>query len=91
MKYRSLFSLTDQRCRISAELDRLEKNRERRLQREQHKKLQDGAGSARSPEATEKPVTGTTRKCANCGQVGHIKTNKKYGTTFPLSTPVPYI
>ncbi|CAI4218618.1 unnamed protein product [Parascedosporium putredinis] len=63
--------------KISAELDRLEKNRDRRLQREQNKKLQDGAGSARSPDAMEKPITGTTRKCANCGQVGHIKTNKK--------------
>ncbi|KAF4124885.1 transcription initiation factor TFIID subunit 1 [Geosmithia morbida] len=25
----------------------------------------------------DKIATGTTRKCANCGQVGHIKTNKK--------------
>lgn len=31
-----------------------------------------------SPEPTAEKVTGTTRKCANCGQVGHIKTNKKY-------------
>ncbi len=31
-----------------------------------------------SPEPTTEKVTGTTRKCANCGQVGHIKTNKKY-------------
>lgn len=23
-------------------------------------------------------ASGTTRKCANCGQAGHIKTNKKY-------------
>ncbi|PKS12838.1 hypothetical protein jhhlp_001050 [Lomentospora prolificans] len=73
--------------KITAELDRLEKNRERRLQREQNKKLQDGAGSARSPDATEKPITGTTRKCANCGQVGHIKTNKKYEIPFHLLTP----
>lgn len=27
---------------------------------------------------------GTTRKCANCGQVGHIKTNKKYVSFFDL-------
>lgn len=25
---------------------------------------------------------GTARKCANCGQVGHIKTNRKSVTTF---------
>lgn len=25
---------------------------------------------------------GTTRKCANCGQVGHIKTNKKYVSPY---------
>ncbi|CAI4218619.1 unnamed protein product [Parascedosporium putredinis] len=75
--------------KISAELDRLEKNRDRRLQREQNKKLQDGAGSARSPDAMEKPITGTTRKCANCGQVGHIKTNKKYGVFLYSSTPIP--
>ncbi|SPO02221.1 related to transcription initiation factor IID 250K chain splice form 2 [Cephalotrichum gorgonifer] len=64
--------------KIQTELGRLEKNRERRLQREQNKKLQDGA-SAMSPDAApqDKPITGTTRKCANCGQVGHIKTNKK--------------
>lgn len=32
---------------------------------------------------------GTTRKCANCGQVGHIKTNKKYVSSLffpPLSS-----
>ena len=41
-----------------------------------------------SPDAAESPTTGpgvgtgkvagTQRKCANCGQVGHIKTNKKW-------------
>lgn len=37
-----------------------------------------GGGDAGSPEPSTEKVTGTTRKCANCGQVGHIKTNKKY-------------
>ncbi|KAH0370953.1 hypothetical protein KCU65_g2222, partial [Aureobasidium melanogenum] len=32
-----------------------------------------GKGKGRSKKNTE----GTARKCANCGQVGHIKTNKK--------------
>lgn len=35
----------------------------------------------------EKLASGTTRKCANCGQVGHIKTNKKYATLPSLSSP----
>lgn len=39
-----------------------------------------GFGDVGSPEPSienMKAATGTTRKCANCGQVGHIKTNKK--------------
>lgn len=39
------------------------------------------AESAMSPaEGSAEPSVekgGTTRRCANCGQVGHIKTNKK--------------
>jgi transcription initiation factor TFIID subunit 1 len=74
--------LISNRARI--EQERLEKNKERRKKREKQKKLQqkmrDGgaAGDEGSPEPTTEKVTGTTRKCANCGQVGHIKTNKKY-------------
>lgn len=70
--------------RARIEQERLEKNKERRKKREKQKKLQqkmrDGgaAGDEGSPEPTTEKVTGTTRKCANCGQVGHIKTNKKY-------------
>jgi len=41
-----------------------------------------GARDDGSPEPTTEKVTGTTRKCANCGQVGHIKTNKKYVCPF---------
>lgn len=70
--------------RARIEQERLEKNKERRKKREKQKKLQqkmrDGgtAGDDGSPEPSTEKVTGTTRKCANCGQVGHIKTNKKY-------------
>jgi transcription initiation factor TFIID subunit 1 len=70
--------------RASKEQERLEKNKERRKKREKQKKLQQkireggGAGDEGSPEPSTEKVTGTTRKCANCGQVGHIKTNKKY-------------
>ncbi|KAK4167270.1 putative transcription initiation factor [Cladorrhinum sp. PSN259] len=65
------------------EQERLEKNKERRKKRERQKKLQqkskDGVtgGDEGSPEPSSDKVIGTTRKCANCGQVGHIKTNKK--------------
>lgn len=73
--------------RIKKEEDRLKKNKERRQQREKQR------GGGRAPTATtlgsgdaamspdvEPSIErgGTTRKCANCGQVGHIKTNKKY-------------
>jgi transcription initiation factor TFIID subunit 1 len=70
--------------RARIEQERLEKNKERRKKREKQKKLQqkmrDGgaAGDEGSPEPSTEKITGTTRKCANCGQVGHIKTNKKY-------------
>jgi transcription initiation factor TFIID subunit 1, fungi type len=69
------------------EEERLNKNKERRHKREKQKKLvqktQGGSGAAAgsgdegSPERTTEKVGGTTRKCANCGQIGHIKTNKK--------------
>ncbi|RSL52454.1 hypothetical protein CEP54_010927 [Fusarium duplospermum] len=66
--------------RIKKELERLEKNKARRQAREQQKELHQkaSAGDAASPSVNgDKIPTGTTRKCANCGQVGHIKTNKK--------------
>ncbi|KAK4144377.1 TAF1-like protein [Dichotomopilus funicola] len=75
------------------EQERLEKNKERRKKREKQKKLQlkmrDGAtaNDEGSPEPTTEKVTGTTRKCANCGQVGHIKTNKKYVCPICGHTP----
>jgi hypothetical protein len=42
-----------------------------------------GKGKGRSKKNTE----GTARKCANCGQVGHIKTNKKSASDFFCSNP----
>jgi transcription initiation factor TFIID subunit 1 len=77
----------EQAAMVKKELARLERNKERRHAREKAKgkQLQRAStiepGDAGSPSATpapsiEKP-TGTTRKCANCGQTGHIKTNKK--------------
>lgn len=78
---------------IEDELLRLQKNRERRYQREKAKGgIPAADGSPGSPGAGSpapgvgggkagKPAS-TPRKCANCGQVGHIKTNKKYGDKF---------
>ncbi len=62
---------------------RLERNKDRRIARDKQKGIwHDGA--AESPASPGSPSTvapakstGTSRKCANCGQVGHIKTNKK--------------
>lgn len=75
--------------RIKKELERLEKNKARRQAREQQKELHQkaSAGDAGSPGADKIP-TGTTRKCANCGQVGHIKTNKKYGNSYLFTSYV---
>lgn len=71
---------TDTFLRIENELSRLNRNKERRFAREKQKGVvrtsggdspaEGGSGSGKS--------AGTQRKCANCGQVGHIKTNKKY-------------
>ncbi|CAG1993027.1 unnamed protein product [Fusarium graminearum] len=75
--------------RIKKELERLEKNKARRQAREQQKELHQKAstGDAGSPSVNgDKVPTGTTRKCANCGQVGHIKTNKKYDSPFFTSS-----
>lgn len=57
---------------IENELSRLNRNKERRFAREKQKGISRAGDSA----ADGKPA-GTQRKCANCGQVGHIKTNKK--------------
>ena len=79
------------------------RNKDRRSDREKAKGLiaespiESGmAGSPGSPTAsTPAPKKGTSRKCANCGQTGHIKTNKKcvnfhlhYSSYLvPLSSP----
>ena len=60
---------------------RLERNKERRYAREKAKGLGDGdaGGVGGSSTGVGKPA-GTQRRCANCGQIGHIKTNKKYAS-----------
>lgn len=70
---------------LQKEHARLSRNKERRLAREKQKNkkgaqpLMDAAASPSStPAPSVEKAAGTTRKCANCGQAGHIKTNKKY-------------
>ncbi|KAK4659014.1 hypothetical protein QC762_106590 [Podospora pseudocomata] len=68
--------------KAAIELERLQKNKIRTAKRTKQKDLQQrmkegGADGPDSPGPGGEKVPGTTRKCANCGQVGHIKTNKK--------------
>ena len=68
---------------VRKELARLERNKERRHVREKQKgiyKAPEGSAADGTPAPgtpAESTPKGTTRKCANCGQMGHIKTNKK--------------
>jgi len=71
----------------------LEKNKERRLAREKGKGVHfDGAADdtefPSSPATAATKAAGTQRKCANCGQIGHIKTNKKCDPSF-MSFVIP--
>ncbi|KAL4810896.1 hypothetical protein BDV18DRAFT_3227 [Aspergillus unguis] len=62
---------------LEQELSRLNRNKERRFAREKQKGvLRTGDSPADGGPGSSKSA-GTQRKCANCGQVGHIKTNKK--------------
>ncbi|OJJ45376.1 hypothetical protein ASPZODRAFT_134022 [Penicilliopsis zonata CBS 506.65] len=65
---------------LEAELSRLNRNKERRFAREKQKGVTKAPGAespAEGGSGTPGKSGGTQRKCANCGQVGHIKTNKK--------------
>jgi transcription initiation factor TFIID subunit 1, fungi type len=70
------------RKQLEKELLRLNRNKERRFMRMKAKGIEvpdtnpATPGTPSGANISGKPV-GTTRKCANCGQVGHIKTNKK--------------
>ncbi|KAK8074752.1 hypothetical protein PG997_009415 [Apiospora hydei] len=69
---------------VEKELSRLLKNQDRRQVREKQGKGKKKKNAVADPDAAspdpsgsaDKTAGGTTRKCANCGQVGHIKTNK---------------
>ncbi|CRK11332.1 hypothetical protein BN1723_017223, partial [Verticillium longisporum] len=75
---------------INKELERLNRNKARRKARESQKGIHHpksgNGGDGGSPEP-DKVATGTSRKCNNCGQVGHIKTNKNSFAPLPSFTP----
>lgn len=52
----------------------MKKNQERRLHRKNAKLVKEGG----TPMQVNRPVKAdTTRRCGHCGQVGHMKTNRK--------------
>lgn len=89
-------------CRLEQERDRLARNAERHAARARAKGLPTAAASpeAASPadpgstpdgaavkgKGKKKQTGQTQRRCANCGQVGHIKTNKRLVDDFICST-----
>lgn len=88
--------------RVQDEMDRLKRNMDRRKARERAKGIVESPSEANSPGAdagdgpsaaptgkkgrAKKNTEGTARKCANCGQVGHIRTNKKSATALLTCT-----
>ncbi|KAI1082044.1 hypothetical protein F5B20DRAFT_45896 [Whalleya microplaca] len=78
---------------VDRELSRLLKNQDRRQIREKQgkgkKKSTANLDASPDPSSADKASAGTTRKCANCGQVGHIKTNKRYWHHCSLNVTHP--
>ncbi|KAL0578462.1 hypothetical protein V5O48_003511 [Marasmius crinis-equi] len=62
------------RKRLEEELARMKKNQERRLHRKNAKIVKEGG----TPLQLNRPLKpDTTRRCGHCGQMGHMKTNRK--------------
>ncbi|KAI0053454.1 hypothetical protein FA95DRAFT_745691 [Auriscalpium vulgare] len=60
--------------RLEEEIARMKKNQERRLHRKNAKIAKEGG----TPMTLNRPVKpDTTRRCGHCGQMGHMKTNRK--------------
>jgi transcription initiation factor TFIID subunit 1 len=71
------------RQKLEMELARLKRNVERREGREKAKGIHHTQLSTPGTPAAGTGKGGATpRKCANCGEVGHIKTNKKFVLSF---------
>ncbi|KAH9964216.1 TAF1 transcription initiation factor TFIID subunit TAF1 [Russula dissimulans] len=79
--------------RLEEEIARMKKNQERRLHRKNAKIAKEG-GTLMTLNRPIKPDT--TRRCGHCGQMGHMKTNRKCprwaefnSGTQPPATPTP--
>ncbi|KAF9527736.1 hypothetical protein CPB83DRAFT_855540 [Crepidotus variabilis] len=63
--------------RLEEEIARMKKNQERRLHRKNAKIVKEGG----TPMTLNRPVkpdtTSSQRRCGHCGQMGHMKTNRK--------------
>ncbi|KZT30726.1 TAF1 transcription initiation factor TFIID subunit TAF1 [Neolentinus lepideus HHB14362 ss-1] len=76
--------------RLEEEILRMKKNQERRLHRKNAKIAKEGG----TPLLLNRPVKpDTTRRCGHCGQMGHMKTNRKcprwaeFNSGAPPATP----
>jgi len=78
--------------RLEEAIARMKKNQERRLHRKNAKIVKEGG----TPMQLDRPMKpDTTRRCGHCGQMGHMKTNRKCprwaefnsGTVPPPLTP----
>ncbi|KXN88735.1 hypothetical protein AN958_06602 [Leucoagaricus sp. SymC.cos] len=60
--------------RLEEAIARMKKNQERRLHRKNAKIVKEGG----TPMQLDRPMKpDTTRRCGHCGQMGHMKTNRK--------------
>ncbi|KAJ7675383.1 TAF1 transcription initiation factor TFIID subunit TAF1 [Mycena rosella] len=72
--------------RLEEEIARMKKNQERRLHRKNAKIVQAGG----TPMQLNRPIKpDTTRRCGHCGQLGHMKTNRKCPKWAEFNTPGP--
>ncbi|CAK5280614.1 unnamed protein product [Mycena citricolor] len=72
--------------RLEEEIARMKKNQERRLHRKNAKIVQAGG----TPMQLNRPLKpDTTRRCGHCGQLGHMKTNRKCPRWAEFNTAGP--
>ncbi|KZV94138.1 hypothetical protein EXIGLDRAFT_767429 [Exidia glandulosa HHB12029] len=72
--------------RLAEELARMKKNQERRLHRKNAKIAMEGG----TPLTLKRPMKpDTTRRCGHCGQMGHMKTNRKCPRWAEFNQPQP--
>ncbi|KAI0915196.1 hypothetical protein AcV5_005472 [Taiwanofungus camphoratus] len=72
--------------RLEEEIARMKKNQEQRLHRKNAKIVKEGG----TPMQLHRPVKpDTTRRCGHCGQMGHMKTNRKCPRWAEFNSGVP--